>query len=44
MAGTTRSLINNMVTGVEEGWKKTLILKMELVIEQKQQVALLISH
>jgi large subunit ribosomal protein L6 len=26
MAGTTRSLINNMVTGVEEGWKKTLIL------------------
>ena len=26
MAGTTRSLINNMVTGVAEGWKKTLIL------------------
>ena len=26
MAGTTRALINNMVTGVEEGWKKTLIL------------------
>ena len=26
MAGTTRSLINNMVIGVEEGWKKTLIL------------------
>ncbi len=26
MAGTTRSLINNMVTGVEEGWKKTLVL------------------
>ena len=26
MAGTTRSLISNMVTGVEEGWKKTLIL------------------
>ena len=26
MAGTTRTLINNMVTGVEEGWKKTLIL------------------
>tara|TARA_B100000902_G_scaffold9087_1_gene11365 strand:+ start:367 stop:897 length:531 start_codon:yes stop_codon:yes gene_type:complete len=26
MAGTTRALINNMVTGVEEGWEKTLIL------------------
>ena len=26
MAGTTRSLISNMVIGVEEGWKKTLIL------------------
>ncbi len=26
MAGTTRSLVNNMVKGVSEGWEKTLLL------------------
>ena len=26
MAGTTRSLINNMVVGVSEGWEKKLVL------------------
>ncbi len=26
MAGTTRALLNNMVTGVSEGWQKKLIL------------------
>ena len=26
MAGTTRALLNNLVVGVSDGWKKTLIL------------------
>jgi large subunit ribosomal protein L6 len=26
MAGTTRSLVNNMVVGVSEGWEKKLVL------------------
>ncbi len=26
IAGTTRALINNMVVGVNDGWKKTLVL------------------
>jgi large subunit ribosomal protein L6 len=26
MAGTTRSLVNNMVKGVSEGWQKKLVL------------------
>ena len=26
MAGTTRALVNNMVTGVSEGWEKKLVL------------------
>ena len=42
MAGTTRSIINNMIVGLSKGYEK----KLELVLdtEQKHQEKLLILH